>query len=907
MAQPVGDGGKSGRVLLTRQMNGGEAHDTYTVYDNYGNVRFVLPPLAADSLTAVQSYAESHPVLQKYAYIYHYDKYNRCIYKKLPGCDPVYTIYDAADRPIFTQDGEQRKRNVWSFSIPDGFGRVVLSGICKNQPAYGAESTPLDTVVVKAVWANEENPLKGYRLEGITLSSPTVLSVSYYDSYDFLGKNGIPDDATTAYSETAGYGKRYGDDCKGQQTGSLTALFTDREYTGFIYSALYYDDRYRVIQRKGNNGQHGTESVYTAYNFEGSPTKEKHVHSVPGQAPVTEVHTYTYDLANRLLKSVYQLNDKDSITLVDNIYDEVGRLFVDRRNGVPELRTNYSYNLRSWLKGVSSPLFSQTLNYQETINDISPCYNGNISSLFWRTAQNNASNALISSPEKGYSFTYDGLSRLKDAVYGEGASLNQNRNRFNEQITGYDKMGNILGLLRYGQTGTDSYGLIDNLNLTYNGNQLESVYDNATNSVFGNGMEFKDVVHETVEYAYDKNGNLTKDLNKNITEIQYNILNLPSHIRFAGGSSIVYEYAADGSKIRTTHTINDNVTSTVYCGNAVYENGSLKILLNESGYYSFQDNRFHFYIKDHQGNIRIVADEAGKVDEVNDYYPLGGLMSNVCNNVQPYKYNGKELDRKGGLNWYDYGARHYDAMIGRWHVVDSMAEKYYGWSPYTYCLANPIKYVDIIGAFTSPYYTEDGQFLGVDENGFTGNIYITDEEVSEKYSKNGIANSKDIQKDMNTILMKDKLLTSAAESHIYTDILKKSTDAKLDVSQLYNGEVSIVEDVVKRKDEVVGVGYNNPEGHRNAPKYSQSYVDGKIRVTVAQGSNQHDLYTVESVQNYLGVHEYYGHGINNWSQKDTHWKCYNAQMNHPTFSKLPKDQQYEIKTRKYHYYINRNR
>ena len=415
------------------------------------------------------------------------------------------------------------------------------------------------------------------------------------------------------------------------------------------------------------------------------------------------------------------------------------------------------------------------------------------------------------------------------------------------------------------------------------------------------------VADEAVEYEYDKNGNLTKDLNKNISGIQYNILNLPSHISFADGSSIEYEYAADGSKVRTTHTINNNVTSTVYCGNAIYENGSLKMLLNEVGYYSFQDNKFHFYIKDHQGNIRIVADEAGKVDEVNDYYPLGGLMSNVCNNVQPYKYNGKELDRKGGLNWYDYGARHYDAMIGRWHVVDSMAEKYYGWSPYTYCLANPIKYVDIIGAFTSPYYTEDGQFLGVDENGFTGNIYITDEEVFEKYSKNGIANSKDIQKDMNTILMKDKLLTSAAESHIYTDILKKSTDAKLDVSQLYNGEVSIVEDVVKRKDEVVGVGYNNPEGHRNAPKYSQSYVDGKIRVTVAQGSNQHDLYTVESVQNYLGVHEYYGHGINNWSQKDTHWKCYNAQMNHPTFSKLPKDQQYEIKTRKYHYYINRNR
>ena len=328
---------KTGRVLLSRQMNGDEAHDTYTVYDDYGNVCFVLPPLAADGLTEVGVYDARSAVLQSYAYIYRYDKYNRCIYKKLPGCDPVYTVYDAADRPIFTQDGELRKRNEWSFSIPDVFGRVVLSGICKNQPAYGAESTPLDSVVVKAVWANEDNALKGYRLEGVTLSSPTVLSASYYDTYDFLGKNGIPDDATTAYSETSGYGKRYGDDCKGQQTGSWTARFAGRKCTGFIYSALYYDDRYRVIQRQGNNEQDGTESVYTAYNFEGSPTQEKRVLAVPGQSPLTEVHTYTYDLANRLLKSVYQLDDNAPITLVDNAYDEVGRLLVDTRNGVSEI------------------------------------------------------------------------------------------------------------------------------------------------------------------------------------------------------------------------------------------------------------------------------------------------------------------------------------------------------------------------------------------------------------------------------------------------------------------------------------------------------------------------------------------------------------------------------------------
>ncbi|WP_162533321.1 hypothetical protein, partial [Bacteroides faecis] len=84
-----------------------------------------------------------------------------------------------------------------------------------------------------------------------------------------------------------------------------------------------------------------------------------------------------------------------------------------------------------------------------------------------------------------------------NAIYGETNSLSVNPNRFNEQITAYDKKGNILGLLRYGQTSSSEYGLIDNLNLTYDGNQLQAVKDNATHSVFGNGMEFKDGANQT--------------------------------------------------------------------------------------------------------------------------------------------------------------------------------------------------------------------------------------------------------------------------------------------------------------------------------------------------------------------------------------------------------------------------
>ena len=502
----------------------------------------------------------------------------------------------------------------------------------------------------------------------------------------FVRTSSIPDDATTGYSEMPGYGKRYSGGCKGQLTGNWTARLTS-QLTGSTYSVMYYDARYRVIQRKGNNSLNGMEAVYTSYNFEGSPVKEKRIHSVPGQDIITEVRNHTYDLANRLLQTTYQLNDDAPVILVDNVYDEIGRLKTEKRTGHSKLRTDYTYNLRSWTKGINGPLFHQTLTYQESIDGTTPYYNGNISSMTWKSGGSAVTN------EMGYRFTYDGLSRMKDAIYGETNTLSINQNRFSEQISGYDKMGNILSLLRYGQTSATGYGLVDNLNLVYNGNQLQSVDDHAPNSVYGNGMEFKDNANQPVEYGYDKNGNLTKDLNKNISNIRYNLINLPSQITFGDGNTIDYEYGSDGRKLRTVHQTGNTILTTDYCGNAIYENGSLKLLLTETGYVSFPDKKFHFYLKDHQGNVRVVADKDGKLEETNDYYPFGGTFT-TSTSVQPYKYNGKELDRVSGLNLYDYGARYYDATIGRWCMVDSLSEKYYSFNSYNYCGNNPARYVD---------------------------------------------------------------------------------------------------------------------------------------------------------------------------------------------------------------------
>ena len=254
-------------------------------------------------------------------------------------------------------------------------------------------------------------------------------------------------------------------------------------------------------------------------------------------------------------------------------------------------------------------------------------YGGNITTQQW----------VQDSNTRKYTFAYDDLNRLVGATYTGDGNYNT--------AYAYDKMGNIISLQRY------DVSLVDNLTYTYSGNQLTKVED-ATGNTFG----FANGASTSNEYTYDNNGNLTKDLNKGITNISYNSLNLPSVVTFDNGSTITYTYSADGKKLRTVHVISGTTTTTDYCGNVLYENGVAKTLLTEAGYVDLADSSYHFYIKDHLGNNRIVADANGTVEKSNQYYPFGLLFANSNSNLQPYKYNGKELDTKAGLNWYDYGA-----------------------------------------------------------------------------------------------------------------------------------------------------------------------------------------------------------------------------------------------------------
>ena len=404
-----------------------------------------------------------------------------------------------------------------------------------------------------------------------------------------------------------------------------------------------------------------------------------------GKTTREEVYTYSYDYADRVSKVEHTLGGT-KITLADYTYDSFGRLSTKSLHGSAANKLTYAYNLRSWLTGITSTRFTQNLYYNTGVGTAR--YNGSISSMTWKSGNE--------STVRGYKFTYDGLDRMLNATYGETAGISTNANRFSENVTGYDKNGNIKGLQRYGQLSSAAYGMIDNLTLTLNGNQLNRVDDAVTASAYNGGFEFKNGANAADEYSYDANGNLTKDLNKGISGITYNFLNLPNVVTFSDGSTITYTYGADGTKLRTVHKIGSTTTTTDYCGNVVYENGVQKLLLTEEGYVTLSDSKYHYYLKDHQGNNRVVISQSGTVEETNHYYPFGGAFASTSN-VQPYKYNGKELDSKKGLNWYDYGARHYDAALGRFTTNDRFAEKYYSMSPYQYGANNPVNNIDVNG------------------------------------------------------------------------------------------------------------------------------------------------------------------------------------------------------------------
>jgi RHS repeat-associated protein len=292
-------------------------------------------------------------------------------------------------------------------------------------------------------------------------------------------------------------------------------------------------------------------------------------------------------------------------------------------------------------------------------------------------------------------------------------------------------MGNVQSITRYGLHDDNQYELIDNVSLYYIGNQVVHADDAVTDGPnYAGAFHFRDSngYQWDTEYEYDKNGRLTRDRNKNILQIQYNLLNLPSKTTFSDGGSINYQYSASGMKQMVWGSApGQGSKSQFYLGNYVYGNG-VKQLLVDGGYVTFSGTtpQYHFYVKDHLGNNRMVVNANGTVEQVNHYYAFGALMGeSTGGDVQDFKYNDKELDRLHGLDWYDYNARHMDAVRGVFTTMDPLCEGDYGISPYVYCINSPLNYTDICGLDTIPFNDVDWSSFNVNKDVIEiGNIYV---------------------------------------------------------------------------------------------------------------------------------------------------------------------------------------
>jgi RHS repeat-associated protein len=255
--------------------------------------------------------------------------------------------------------------------------------------------------------------------------------------------------------------------------------------------------------------------------------------------------------------------------------------------------------------------------------------------------------------------------------------------------------------------------------------------------------------------------------------------------------------------------------------------------------------------------------------------------------VQPYKYNGKELDTKAGLNRYDYGARHYDAALGRFTTQDPLAEKYYSTSPYGYCLNNPVKFVDPDGKVVSPYFDYDGNYLGVDDQGFEGQIKITTSIQFASMKSTGNFNT-GAALDLQNIV-----LSAKAMSNIYTKVL---SEKGYDINLLEGNAISVIGDL--------GDTFNSP-----SPKVRYALTKGSsiketftISVNNSEQSVREELNTVENIQSALGDHEFIGHGVNKQGDYNkTHSKVYEYQMSRPVYEKTTKEFKKHMETNAIYY------
>lgn len=523
--------------------------------------------------------------------------------------------------------------------------------------------------------------------------------------------------------------------------------------------------------------------------------------------------------------------------------------------------------------------------------------------------------------QMSYDYTYDMNHRLS-TMQAMASSLEFPQADYASAYS-YDLAGNLSNLTRQGlltdQDGMFTFGEIDNLVYNYpdNSSQLTSVIDGSGST---RGFAFP-----VSSYGYDGNGNMISDGGKGL-DIEYNPINLPMLFRNSLGE-VRLDYTIGGEKIKKAVTGEEPYVKD-YVAGSEWKDGEIEAYYFGDGRVVFSENNsiFEYTLKDHLGNTVVTFSDKDDDDEISTlpedgevlrrthYYPFGmtmdlPLFEDFNDPENGYLYNGKELNEDFGIDLSDYGARWYDATSGRWGGVDPLAERYYSNSSFAYVLNNPIILIDPDGRSSeSPIFGRDGKFLGVDSEGFKGDIIIMDEDKYHARTKDTndpldhaqvmawAENSPYVQtlddyvaNDFNV----DKESDNNFLSNVFTNLLGAANDAgivKMDL-KLSADKIWVVNGhfpYESEKDQTIVVA-NSTHGSRAS--YIAAHVHSASKSEYKSGTRNGTqslwyLGNSGNAINILGVHEVMhkesGYGNNSHS---THLKIYNRILNSPEFQK----------------------
>lgn len=171
---------KTGKIVLTRSYINNLPQDTYNIYDAFGNLTYIIPPMAS------QNSAISTDILNGLCFQYKYDKRNRQVEKRLPDQDNWSSmVYDKQNRLVGSQDPNLKNQNKWQFSKFDVFGRIVYSGVTSNSTARPALQSTIDLLNSNNESLTNGGSIFGYSNNafpsGVTVND--VYKVEYYDIY----------------------------------------------------------------------------------------------------------------------------------------------------------------------------------------------------------------------------------------------------------------------------------------------------------------------------------------------------------------------------------------------------------------------------------------------------------------------------------------------------------------------------------------------------------------------------------------------------------------------------------------------------------------------------------------------------------------------------------------------------